>query len=195
MILLRSSTRCSKKVICPPGSSTELVAVVATVDSGGLSVMGCVVRAGGDRRFRGEADLVVCQRGVGSSVRAWHGFRHGPGDGSFGEAGTSYRIRIGCGRLCLGTCWSALCRGLIQTWRGGCCRGVRGFLALDFAGLALQISHFLFKSAPEIGGSFAEFGQKFTQAASKLRQLLGSEDHQDDDKNDDHVRNTKHGAK
>jgi hypothetical protein len=75
---------------------------------------------------------------------------------------------------------------------GGGSHGFSGFLALSLKGLALDVPHFLFKGAFEVGGSLAEFGHEFAEAAGEFGELVRPEDDQDDDKQNDHVGHAEH---
>jgi len=74
--------------------------------------------------------------------------------------------------------------------RGG--DGFCGFLTLGLQGLALDVAHFLFKGALEVGGGFAELGHQFAKATGQFRQLMRPKNDQDDDKQNGHVGHTEH---
>ena len=59
--------------------------------------------------------------------------------------------------------------------------------------MAVNFAHFVFERGAEIGGDFAEIGHDFAEDARDLGQLLGSQDHEGDEKNDDQMRDAEHG--
>src|SRR5713101_4462338 len=206
MMRVRSSTRCSKKVICPPvsvfssGWSLVVIALFLVLVIGDSLL---VVRARSSWLLRISAFGLL---GVASRLsldvashdtfryRCNHRcvryarFRSARPNSSFGFArrGAGRYLRPGQRRL------SSRSRGKGRRLRlnsGRSCRGRLRLVPRDFARLALDVAHLLFKRRLEIGGSLAELCHQLAEPAGQLRQLLRSEDHQHDHKDHDHVRN------
>src|SRR6267154_702523 len=152
MMRLRSSFRCSKKVIAPAGSSVGVV--VCELDSGsvkGLSrmplVMGrffgardrCGFVPGFSRFFSGVRNRFGYRRDYGRfrNEGIWVGLDHG----RLRPSGTSRR-----------ECWVGLGCG------GGGSSGFCSLLALGLHRLALHFAHFFFKGALEVRGGLAKLG-------------------------------------
>src|ERR1700731_3252395 len=181
---LRSSVRCSKKVIAPAGSSTG--GVICELDSGSgtdsgrmLVVMECFLGIRG---------------GFGSGLgfgrlfrRAWNRF----------DNWRDHKV-LGAGFCMNFARWRFRVRGpgWREGWAGsGCGRSSDRFsslLALGLQGLALHFAHFLFEGALKVRGGLAELSHELAQAAGELRQLLWPENDQDHDKHHNHVRNAQH---
>src|SRR5882757_6365489 len=165
MMRLRSSTRCSKNVICPPpwsGAAGSLVVVsswLSLVIGGLWARFSRVGICGGSFYYRRNRGL-------------WR----------------RYRLRQDSGRLGPGRC-SEGCRLQFATGRSG--RFLR-FLELDFPRLPFDGPHLLFKRHLEVGGSLAEFCHHFAQTAGQFRQPMRSEDHQHHDEDDHQMWNAKH---
>src|SRR6266851_5275970 len=158
---LRSSLRCSKKVIAPPGSSGGVVICVLDSDSGTDSGRLLVVMGS----FLGICD----RRGLGLPIgrffrRAWDRFGNWCDHWVFGGARfcpSLVRNGLSASGPAPGRWWDSLC----GSRRSG--SGFSGLLALGLHGLPLHLSHFFFEGALEVRGGLAKLGHKLSQAAGE----------------------------
>src|SRR5215472_3256721 len=183
MMRLRSSVRCSKNVIVPPGSSAR----PASCELGAESVTGSRVFLGVLRRF-----LQICGS-CSVFCGAFRATRYGLCDGGNERSFACRRFCRGLVRESLGTRRSRLSPRLTRLRSHGAGGYSFGSLfALSQHSLTLEVAHLLFKRRFEVRGCFAEFGHELSQPTRKLRQLLWPENNQDHDKNHDHVGNAQH---
>src|SRR5260370_2489130 len=182
---LRSSVRCSKKVIAPAGSSTGAVICELDSDSGTDSGRMLVVMG----TFLGTRDGGAFGFCLGRLFRrAGNRFNNRRDHQVFASAG--FCMTLARGRFCVsGPGWRE--RGARLSCSGSV-DGFESFLAFRLEGLTLHLSHFLFKGTLKVCGGLAELGHELAQAASELRQLLWAENDQDHDKHHNHGRNAQH---
>src|ERR1700676_1639181 len=210
MMRLRSSLRCSKKVMAPPDSSGGATAAGGGVSSWAVGVMRGGHKSGVRVRFMSQA-----RRGVGFRRSLGGGFfggtRHGFGNGGddrpgYGRVGNHEgfglaridRDAIGGVFGGRGFCaWgSALAGRFGGCWFGG--SGAGGDFGLLFAlgehGLALEVAHFRLEGGFEGARGFAELSHELAQPPREFGKLLRPENNQDHDEDDDHVRDAEHSS-
>src|ERR1700687_851054 len=184
---LRSSVRCSKKVIAPAGSSTGVV--ICELDSGSVTdsgrmlvVMECFL---GIRDYFGSG-LGFCRL----FRRTWNRFDNRRDHKVLGGAGFCMNFARWCFRAS-GPSWR---EGRAGFGGGRSSSSFSSLFALGLQRLALHFAHFLFKGALKVRGGLAELGHELSEAAGELRQLLWPENHQYHDKHHNHVRDAQHCA-
>src|SRR5579863_7578632 len=189
MMRLRSSTRCSKNVICPPVSASGTGELVAVGSSWLLLVMSrrvtnfrcgrcfwvhCGFFSDGRGEFWGRVRF-ACHRFTYRSNRRlnrFNRFRQNSRCFRFGSGGSG---RGGLFRGCS-------CR------RGGFLR----LLPLKLACLPFDVAHLLLERHLKVGGRLAELRHQFAQSTGKLRQLVRAKEHQHYHEQDDDMGNAKH---
>src|SRR5207253_9435070 len=171
---LRSSLRCSKKVIAPAGSSAGVV--ICELDSGSGTDSGRILVV--MVRIFGTQARGILGLGVGGLFRgAWNGFGNRGGHRVFD--GTRFSLSLDRRRFRV----SGPSRGRRWAGLGGRRSGgsLGSLLAFGLERLALHIAHLLFEGALKISRGLAELGHELAEPSGKLRQLLWSENDQDHD--------------
>src|ERR1700687_6174002 len=168
---LRSSVRCSKKVIAPAGSSTG--GVICELDSSSgtdsgwmLVVMEC---------FLGIRDCFGSGFGFGRLFRrTWNRFDNRRDRKVLGGAGFCMNFA----RWCFRVSGPGRHEGRAGFGGGRSSGRFSSLFALGMQSLALHFAHFLFEGALKVRGGLAELGHELSEAAGELRQLLWPENNQ-----------------